>query len=199
MREFICDENLRNEGNRFMTDYTSRQEKEGLEGAPQWLLDALKESKVPPEFRERCREAARVAHSIVLLRNKRSEVGFVPEPLDRYVRDLASKVKVKLEPVLEWLGLTTLAAPGPDSAPALVKLMQALGMSRKELYGHFVMDFSAEAGTHAWVPGKFPHGAIPPRDTDELIQRLELALSPSAKQKLKELEAAIAKEFGSAI
>src|SRR5579864_6045732 len=111
-----------------MTEFSEREMQESLHDAPEWLRDALAAQQVSPGFRERCREAAMVAHSMAVMRKTRAQSGLVPETLERYVNGLASSSGVKIEPVTRWIGVKNMAHPDPADGRAYARLGKALGM-----------------------------------------------------------------------
>jgi len=179
-----------------MSDIPDRNKHNSLEGVPNWLLEALQERRVSPELRGRCREAAMVAHGIVMMRKKRAEVGFVPEPLDRYVGDLAQSAGVSLSSLLKWLGLKSLANPEPGNGRAYAKLAQALGMI-EALHGHIVASLYSAEGKTGWALGKQAHTENPPQNAAAVLDLMEAALSPDSRRKLRLIELEITKGYES--
>src|SRR5947209_15051999 len=118
-----------------MTEFSAKEQQESLNEAPEWLRDALAAQRVSPGFRERCREAAMVAHSMAVMRKTRANSGFVPDTLERYVYDLANSAGVKIEAVLRWLGIKSLARPEPADGRAYARLGKALGMRPADMVG----------------------------------------------------------------
>ncbi len=124
---------------------------------PEWLaevLDACRRSgtfslmneeteQVSPELLGRYSEAARVAHSVALLRKERQRVGFVPLSFADYVNGLMKVTNVPLAPVLRWFGIADLARPEPSTARDFARLAEALGMNLREALAHIRIGFAA--------------------------------------------------------
>lgn len=124
---------------------------------PEWLaevLDACRRSgtfslsdgeaeRVSPELLSRYTEAARVAHSVALLRKERQRVGFVPLSFVDYVNGLMKVNNVALAPVLRWFGIGDMARPEPSTARAFARLADALGMNLREALAHVRIGFAA--------------------------------------------------------
>ena len=179
-----------------MTDSVDNENLEHLEDAPAWLHDALAANRVSPQFRERCREAALVAYSMAAMRNLRAKTGLIPETLEQYVKDLARGSGVKLEPVLRWLGLKSLARPELAESRSYVRLGKALGMDKDDLMRHIVASFSVSEGVPILALGKSSRGKIP-SSSAELLDEAEAKLSWETQQKLRLIGDEITKEYDS--
>ncbi len=179
-----------------MTKSLDNENLEHLDDAPAWLRDALATKRVSPQFSERCREAALVAYSMAAMRNLRTETGLIPETLEQYVKDLARVAGVKLEPVLRWLGLKSLAHPDVSQSRSYARLGKALGMDKGDLMRHIAATFSISEGVPILALGKTGCGKIA-TSSAELLDELEANLSWETKQKLHLIQDEIAKEYDS--
>src|SRR5215207_1162336 len=106
---------------------------------PEWLaevFDACKRSgtfslpdgeaeRVSPELMRKYAEAARVAHSVALLRKEKQRVGFVPLSFADYVNGLVKVNNVELAPVLRWFGIDDVSRPEPSAGRAFARFAQA--------------------------------------------------------------------------
>lgn len=102
--------------------------------------------RVSSAFREKCRDAARVALSIARMRRERERLGFVPLGLAEYVEGLAKITGVSLSPVLSRHGLANLATVGSDSVRKLAELARELGFSVRETLAHVGIQFARQLG-----------------------------------------------------
>lgn len=180
-----------------MTQFSEKEEQESLNEAPEWLRDALAAQRVSPGFRERCREAAMVAHSIAVMRKTRARSEFVPDTLERYIYDLADAAGVKAEPILSWLGIRSLGHPEPSEGRAYARLGRALGMKAADLIGHIVVSLGVAEGTANLALPRLEHQVKDALRVGPIVQQLEEALSPKMKHDLRLIQAEIKKEYDS--
>ena len=67
-------------------------------------FDSMQES-LSAQSQEVLRQAGRIALELARLRAERERMGFAPLPVVGYVRAVAKRAQVALEPVLAWAGI----------------------------------------------------------------------------------------------
>ncbi len=100
--------------------------------APPWVSDLLGQFHGSASFRERSRDAASAAHSIVTMRKEQERTGFAPLSLGRYLRGLAEITKVSLQPVLRWAAIADLDRVSSQVATAMARVAREIGLSHKQ-------------------------------------------------------------------
>jgi hypothetical protein len=123
---------------------------------PAWLVDVLRISRdslvfsnlepesISKELRDKYREAASIALSLVQLRNEKERVGFVPLSLAAYVQGLVKVANVSLTPILKWLGINDLSQLGAESARGFARFAQAIGVDLREALVHLRIGFAEQ-------------------------------------------------------
>ncbi|MCG3145297.1 MAG: hypothetical protein HONDAALG_02872 [Gammaproteobacteria bacterium] len=125
--------------------------------APDWLVHKLEvagdyaafTSDNQPAISERFRARAhQIAETLDKLRAEREKIGFVPMSIGDYIHGIAKVVNLSLSSTLNWLGISDICRPDPQSAGGFARLGLELGLSLSEILTHIrvaVADFAGSS------------------------------------------------------
>lgn len=113
--------------------------------APAWLAEALQPNGSAP-FRDRCRAAAQVGRSLMLMRQANEQRGFILQTVPDLVRSLGATARAPLAAIAAWAELPLDGPAGPTLAAGWSRLARALGMGLREALLHLRLTFAVEAG-----------------------------------------------------
>ena len=103
------------------------------------------------DFLQKCADAGQLAADIARLRQARQQLGFLPFPVDGYLRRLAKNAGVTLAPILAWCGIDASSSQDIISARGWARLAKEIGLGLREALVHTRLSF-AEALSPRPVP-----------------------------------------------
>jgi hypothetical protein len=163
-------------------------------------FDACGSDILTPEFSDRTRQAARLAFDLRKLRQQRKLTGFVPVPLDQYLRGLGCMAAVALEPVLHWAGLSGDGSYHEESAAALARLGRTLGIGLRQLFLHLRIGLAERlegAPVLMLLAGRKPadHERSLIDECEETLREIESRYGAKEQSRLGQLEADLAEAY----
>ena len=135
------------------------QKEEEVFTAPRWMIHNLQlageyqaftsdnQPAVSEQFRTRTREAAEIAYTLTKLRSECQKIGFVPLSIGDYVRRIANVVNLSLSTTLDWLGISNLDHPDPQSAKGFARLGLEIDLGLLEILTHIRIAIAGFAGS----------------------------------------------------
>ena len=181
------------------------QNEEDVFTAPGWLIHKLQlageytaftddnQPAVSDKFRGRARE---IAETLNKLRVEREKIGFVPISIGDYIQGIAKVANLSLSSTLNWLGISDICRPDPQSAGGFARLGLETGLSFSEILTHIRVAFAGFAGSSP-IPllmARCRSGASGRNDLQECIsvlEEIEAKYDQSILQDLRLIEAEI--------
>jgi hypothetical protein len=174
------------------------KEQDAMDLAPAWLREALEGSQVSSDLEERCRDAARAAYGIALLRKTSEAPLDVLDTFEQYVTGLARRAGVDLAPILRWLDLRALSQPEISTIPAYARLAQSIGIGARQLKEQVRMSLAVSRGEITHGVGKSLDGiALPVAHEREELARWESGLDSQSSNLLRVMDYMINEQYES--
>jgi hypothetical protein len=140
--------------------------------APEWLIQKLQlagdytaftsddQPAISEQFRARARE---ITETLDKLRAEREKTDFSPLPIGDYVNGMAKANNLSLSSTLNWLGISAIHHPDPQSARGFARLGFEIGLSLTETMTRIRIAIARSVGD---FPFNFSHRAGVSRQND---------------------------------
>ena len=174
----------------------------------EWLDAALREhfaSGQPSEtYLERCRSAALGALDVLKMQQHREALASQPGSLVEHIRSLAEQAGVKLQSVLQTLGVAAESDSNAASAFGWAQLAQIIGLDREETALRLRLGFARVAGVvglEDWPDTELVRAReeVEPtrkaRSLAETLRHAEAGYSPQRRAELRAALNAVAKVY----
>jgi hypothetical protein len=165
---------------------------------PSWLIEILEQVHVTDSTLARMRGAGKAAYAIASMRAEKEKVGFVPLPLNDYLKELANMAGVSLAAVLKASGIEDMARPNAFNAEKIGRLGHALGFRLDELLLNLRVAFAEQAAGNCLpmlAARRGVSGVSHLPECGRLLDQLQLRWPPDLRMELDAVRSAVASGY----